>query len=98
MVSVTAKGRCLRGTYSEASVAALGIAPPRPTPARKRNRLSISIVFAKAMAKVAEGKGPPAAGRRGAPPKPVAEVPPDQPANHHAERPVGQRADEVAAR
>ena len=36
IVSVTANGRCRRGTYSDASAAAFGIAPPSPNPARNR--------------------------------------------------------------
>ena len=36
MVMVTATGRRRAGTYSAASVAAFGIAPPRPMPARNR--------------------------------------------------------------
>ena len=36
MVRVMANGRCRRGTYSDASAAALGMAPPSPRPARKR--------------------------------------------------------------
>ena len=51
IVSVMANGRYRRGTYSEASAAALGIAPPRPSPARKRSapraqRLSTSATAA----------------------------------------------------
>ena len=36
IVNVTANGRCRRGTYSEASAAAFGMAPPKPSPARNR--------------------------------------------------------------
>ncbi len=38
IASVTARGRCWRGTYSAASAAAFGIAPPRPMPARNAAR------------------------------------------------------------
>ena len=51
MVKVMANGRCRRGTYSDASAAALGIAPPSPRPARNRRtpraqRLSTSAAAA----------------------------------------------------
>ncbi len=51
IVRVIANGRCRRGTYSEARAAALGIAPPRPRPAKKRSapsahRLSTSAAAA----------------------------------------------------
>jgi hypothetical protein len=52
IVSVTASGRLRAGTYSEASVAALGMAPPRPTPARNRMTASASIEFTNASAAV----------------------------------------------
>ena len=42
MVSVTANGRCRRGTYSDESAAAFGIAPPRPSPARNRSTISMA--------------------------------------------------------
>ena len=37
IVTVTASGRCRAGTYSAASAAAFGIAPPSPRPVRNRN-------------------------------------------------------------
>ena len=52
IVSVTANGRCRRGTYSEASAAAFGMAPPRPMPAMNRSAVSIVIVSTEAMASV----------------------------------------------
>src|SRR6266403_1194166 len=41
IVSVTAKGRCRLGTYSDESAAAFGMAPPRPSPAKNRSTVSI---------------------------------------------------------
>ena len=52
MVSVTAKGRCRLGTYSEASAAAFGIAPPSPSPARNRKTPSITTPSTAAIASV----------------------------------------------
>ena len=57
IVSVMANGRYRRGTYSDASAAALGIAPPSPSPARKRRapraqRLSTSATAAVRMPKM----------------------------------------------
>ena len=48
MASVTAKGRCRSGTYSAASAAALGIAPPRPMPASSRRTPSVATSCAPA--------------------------------------------------
>jgi hypothetical protein len=56
MVSVTAKGRCRRGTYSEARAAAFGIAPPRPMPARNRSTPSMKIESTKAIISVSTAK------------------------------------------
>ena len=42
IVSVTAKGRCRLGTYSDESAAAFGIAPPRPSPAKNRSAVSMA--------------------------------------------------------
>ncbi len=50
MVSVTANGRCRRGTYSDASVAALGMAPPRPIPAMNRSTPSAQSELTNAIA------------------------------------------------
>ena len=47
MVSVTANGRCRRGTYSDDSAAAFGIAPPSPSPAKKRSTASVATLSAK---------------------------------------------------
>ena len=43
IVAVTAKARRRIGTYSAASVAAFGMAPPSPIPARSRSTLRASI-------------------------------------------------------
>ncbi len=56
MVSVTANGRCRRGTYSEARDAAFGMAPPRPTPARNRSALSMKTESIKATRNVRTAK------------------------------------------
>jgi hypothetical protein len=53
MVSVTAIERQRFGTYSAASAAALGIAPPRPIPARKRRTPRLPVLCTKAAASVA---------------------------------------------
>ena len=52
MVAVTAIGRCARGTNSAASVAALGMAPPSPIPARNRSAASVEMSSTAAMASV----------------------------------------------
>ena len=52
MVKVMANGRCRRGTYSDASAAALGMAPPRPRPARKRRTASAQRLSTSAAAAV----------------------------------------------
>ena len=48
IVSVTANGRRRSGTYSDASAAAFGIAPPRPRPATKRSAMSVVTLSANA--------------------------------------------------
>ena len=52
IVTVTASGRCRSGTYSPESAAALGMAPPRPSPARKRRAPSAATPSAAATAMV----------------------------------------------
>jgi hypothetical protein len=67
MVIVTANGRRRSGTYSEASAAAFGIAPPRPRPAAKRSAVSIVMPLAKAAKTVSRPNQmtlPRSAGRR----------------------------------
>ena len=67
IVNVTASGRLRAGTYSEASVAAFGMAPPRPRPARNRTAARASIEFTNASAAVNAPKMntlPSRAGRR----------------------------------
>src|SRR6266702_4222183 len=56
IVRVTANGRCRRGTYSDASAAAFGIAPPSPKPARNRRTPSIMTPLTVAMASVTAAK------------------------------------------
>ncbi len=41
-IAVTISARCRRGQYSEVRVIALGIAPPRPRPVKKRSRARVS--------------------------------------------------------
>ena len=96
IVSVTAKGRCRRGTYSEASAAAFGMAPPRPRPARKRSTLNAARPFANEIANVSAAKAimlKSSAVRR---PIRVAKHSADGAADHHAERTHGQRCRESA--
>ena len=52
MVRVTAKGRSFRGTYSEASAAAFGIAPPSPSPAKDSKDAKIVNPLTAAIARV----------------------------------------------
>ncbi len=52
IVNVTANGRWRRGTYSDASAAAFGMAPPRPTPAMSRRTPSAVTEWTKAIAMV----------------------------------------------
>jgi hypothetical protein len=52
MVTVTAIGRCRRGTNSAASAAAFGIAPPSPIPASSRSHPSAAGPLADAAASV----------------------------------------------
>ena len=52
MAMVTAMGRRLAGTYSAASAAAFGIAPPRPMPASSRSTPSVVVLSASAAASV----------------------------------------------
>ena len=56
MAMVTAIGRRLAGTYSAASAAALGIAPPSPMPANRRSTPSIPVLSAIAAARVIRPK------------------------------------------
>ena len=86
MVSVTAKGRCRRGTYSDASVAALGMAPPRPMPAMNRSTPSAKIEFDESDGDREDGKREDAAEQRRATAVAVAEHAAGQSADHHPER------------
>ena len=98
MVSVTAKGRWRRGTYSDASVAALGMAPPRPMPARKRStpqHVRSSSTNAMAIVRTAKVTTLPSSAVAAA--EAVAEHAADQAANHHPERPGGERVAERRA-
>ena len=46
IVNVTANGLRRNGTYSDASAAEFGIAPPRPSPAKKRSTVSMVTLAA----------------------------------------------------
>ena len=98
IVSVTANGRCRRGTYSAASAAAFGIAPPRPRPARNLRTPSDVMSCTIAAPSVVTPKMIDARQQRRAAAEPIARKAGGRAADHHAH--VSQRHDrrEGAAR
>ena len=97
MVSVTAKGRCLR---EHAPTRALPHSAS-PRPARRRRETAAPQHLdgvGESDRKREHGKREHAAEEGGTAPVAVADDSADEPADHHAERTVGQRSDEVASR
>ena len=90
MAMVTASGRRGSGTYSAASVAALGIAPPRPMPASRRNAASALTPCTKAAASVI-APNTTMSEQRGAAAEAIAREAGRGAADHHAE--IAERDD-----
>ena len=98
MVKVMANGRCRRGTYSEASAAAFGIAPPSPSPARKRSDAEGPEAVDERGGGGEDAEDEDAADEREAAAHPIADEAGERAADHHADHAAGDNRPERAAR